>query len=221
MPDPQPIHARSLQPQDASSAPAAPRRALAAEPDMASLPVEQRALIHRLSQEVAALRQALDQSRHRIAILEVEAAEDPISGLLNQRAFAKEVERAIQFQRRYGTTSSVALITIEGMGLIAAKYGRPASNRVTRMIGDAIRHAIRSSDVAAMISQDQFGVALWNAAACDCDHRLRAIKAAIADIDLLSIGIEDTIACRAITTPMEPADTADSIASRLEIAPGA
>lgn len=148
------------------------------------LPVEQRALVMRLAEEVAVLRRALDASQHRIAALEVEAAEEPISGLLNRRAFLREIERAIAFQTRYPMTCGIALIDIEGLDAIRAASGQGGINRALRTIGQTLRAGIRSCDVAACTGNEQFAVVLWNSTPADCGHRVNGLQRAITGLDL-------------------------------------
>jgi len=176
------------------------------------LPVEQRSLVMRLSEEVAALRRALDASQHRIAALEVEAAEEPISGLFNRRAFIREIERAIAFQMRYPMTCGVALIDVEGLDVIRDSQGQSGLNRALRIIGDTLRAGIRSCDVTARTGNEQFAVVLWNSTPADCCHRVLGLQRAIAGLDdILEAGPH--LATRASVAMIEPGDTADQVIS--------
>lgn len=216
MPDPSPF---KLSPHDLSSPVGGPNRRRTGEEvesDRTGLPVEHQALLARLSLEVAQLRTALDASRHKIARLEVEAAEDPVSGLLNQRAFRREIEKATAFQNQYHSVSSVALISLDGMTGIAERHGQQVVNRLLRTIGDRLRASIRSSDVAARIEPYQFGIVLWNAAACDCDHRLSVVSTSIGGMDRLLEGRVAAVHVRAAATSIENQETPEAILARLD-----
>jgi diguanylate cyclase (GGDEF)-like protein len=158
------------------------RRESDAETARAEAPAEQRSLVKRLAEEIATLRRALDASQHRIAALEVEAAEEPISGLLNRRAFIREIERAIAFQTRYPVSCGIALIDVEGLDRVRAAGGQGGLNRALRNIGQTLRAGIRSCDVAARTGNEQFAVVLWNSAATDCGHRVNGLQRAIAGL---------------------------------------
>ncbi|MCX5496888.1 GGDEF domain-containing protein [Kaistia dalseonensis] len=216
MSEPLPSRQRRIEAPEANEIPPTRRREFPAEADPASFPVEPRALIQRLSQEVAALRRALEQSHHRIATLEAEVSEDPLSGLLNERAFSREIERALQFQGRYRTVTSVALVNFEGLTAIGQRLGRTVANRLLRIIGDHIRASIRSCDVGARIGEEQFGIVLWNAAPADCDQRLSALKTAIAGLDLAFLGPDVAIGFDVAVTGIEPGETPEAIIARAD-----
>jgi len=191
-------------------APLARRRETAPAEASTDLPVEQRSLVMRLSEEVAALRRALDASQHRIAALEVEAAEEPISGLFNRRAFTREIERAIAFQLRYPMTCGVGLIDVDGMDAIRAAQGQAGLNRALRLIGNTLRAGIRSCDVTARTGNEQFAVVLWNSTPADCGHRVLGLQRAIGALnDVLPAGAG--LATRSSVVMIEPGVSADQV----------
>jgi diguanylate cyclase (GGDEF)-like protein len=177
---------------------------------------EANALLARLSREVAALRAALDVSRHKIAQLEVEAAQDPVSGLLNQRAFLREIGKAVEFHGRYRADASVVLLSAEGMTGVAERHGHRVVQRVLRTMGDRLRATIRSCDVAARIEPYQFGVLLWNTSGADCVKRLDMMRAALGGMDRLLEGRVAAVQIRAAATPITADDSADQIFQRAE-----
>ncbi|MCX5517665.1 GGDEF domain-containing protein [Kaistia defluvii] len=190
--------------------PAARRRETEDASGSADLPVEQRSLVMRLSEEVAALRRALDASQHRIAALEVEAAEEPISGLLNRRAFIREIERAIAFQTRYPMTCGIGLIDVDGMDAIRDAQGQSGLNRALRLIGETLRAGIRSCDVTARTGNEQFAVVLWNSTTADCGHRVLGLQRAIAGLADVLDG-QASLATRSAVVMIEPGATADQV----------
>jgi len=176
---------------------------------------EQAALLARLSQEVAALRAALDASRQRIAKLEVEASEDPVSGLLNQRALLREIDRAAEFHGKYRAQAALALISADGMAGVAERHGQRFAHRLLRTMGDRLRGSIRSCDIAARIEPYQFAVVLWNAPAADCGARLDRMRAALGGMDRLLEGRVASIRIRAVATAIDGAK-ADAVMASAE-----
>lgn len=177
---------------------------------------ESSALLARLAQEVTALRSALDASRHKIARLEAEASEDPVSGLLNQRALLREIEKAIEFHGRYRADIAFALISADGMSGVAERHGQPVVRRVLRTLGERLRGAIRSCDVAARIEPYQFAVVLWNASPDDCARRLDLIRAGLGGMDRLLEGRVAAVRIRAVATAIEAGDSAVGVLARAE-----
>lgn len=177
---------------------------------------ESAALLARLAQEVAALRAALDTSRQHIARLELEAAEDPVSGLLNERALKREIDKAIAFHARYRADAALALISADGMGMVTERHGQRVGCRILRTLGDRVRGAIRSCDVAARIEPYRFAVVMWNASPADCERRLELVRAALGGMDRLLEGRVCAIRIRAVTTPIGHDDDSASLLARAE-----
>ncbi|MBB3931547.1 diguanylate cyclase (GGDEF)-like protein [Kaistia hirudinis] len=174
------------------------------------------ALLARLAQEVAALRAALDTSRQQIARLELEAAEDPVSGLLNERALKREIDKAIAFHARYRADAALALISADGMGTVTERHGQRVGCRILRTLGDRLRGAIRSCDVAARIEPHRFAVVMWNAAPADCERRLELVRAALGGMDRMLEGRVCAIRIRAVATAIGPDDDSASLLARAE-----
>jgi len=190
------------------------RRETDVESARAEAPGEQRSLVMRLAEEIATLRRALDASQHRIAALEVEAAEEPISGLLNRRAFIREIERAIAFQTRYPVSCGIALIDVDGLDSVRAAGGQAGLNRALRGIGQTLRAGIRSCDVAARTGNEQFAVVLWNSAAADCGHRVYGLQRALAGLQFEAGAL--TISTQSAVAMIEPGQTAEAIIAAAE-----
>jgi len=174
------------------------------------------ALLARLAQEVAALRAALDTSRQHIARLELEAAEDPVSGLLNERALKREIDKAIAFHARYRADAALALISADGMAAVTERHGQRVGCRILRTLGDRLRGAIRSCDVAARIEPHRFAVVMWNASPADCERRLELVRTALGGMDRLLEGRVCAIRIRAVTTPIGHDDDSASLLARAE-----
>ncbi|WEK50539.1 MAG: diguanylate cyclase [Candidatus Kaistia colombiensis] len=174
------------------------------------LPVEQRSLVMRLSEEVAALRRALDASQHRIAALETEASEEPISGLLNRRAFLREIERAIAFQTRYPMTCGIGLLDVHGLDAIRNAEGQSGLNQALRVVGATLRAGIRSCDIAARTGNEQFAVVLWNSTPAECCHRIHGLQRAIAGVEFPPVPLA-CLASRSSVVMIEPGPTAEEI----------
>lgn len=177
---------------------------------------ESAALLARLAQEVAALRAALDASRQHIARLEVEAAEDPVSGLLNERALKREIDKAIAFHTRYRADAALALISADGMGTVIERHGQRVGCRILRTLGDRLRGAIRSCDTAARIEPHRFAVVMWNASLADCERRLESVRTALGGMDRLLEGRVCAIRIRAVVTAIAPDDDAAGLLARAE-----
>jgi diguanylate cyclase (GGDEF)-like protein len=84
---------------------------------------------------------------------------DALTGLGNRKQFDEGLSEALAFS---STQSPVALIVfdVNKMKEINDLFGHPAGDSALRDVADAIRHSIRSSDLAARIGGDEFAVIL-------------------------------------------------------------
>ena len=217
MPDPRQSPAYPLrQPEPSQTFAPLRRRDPMAVEEEPRVPQDQGALVMRLSQEVAALRAALDLSRHRIATLEVEASADPVSGLLNRRAFEREIEKASAFRSRYQTAALAVLVAVDGLAAVAERHGQTVANRIVHTIGSRLKTTLRSCDVAARIDPYLFGLVLWNVADGDCQQRLDSLRAAVGGMDRLLEGRVAAVSARVAGAPIAIDDNAETLLPRIE-----
>lgn len=108
--------------------------------------------------------QALVEERHqslinaRNPLLEGYSAEedDKLTGLPGKVAFDKALERVFAS----GEAFTVATFDLDGFKQIIERFGQPAGDEVLRRIGQLVRKALRASDVAARIGDDEFALIL-------------------------------------------------------------
>jgi GGDEF domain-containing protein len=102
------------------------------------------------------------------------------------------------------------------MSGVAERHGQPVVRRVLRTLGERLRGAIRSCDVAARIEPYQFAVVLWNASPDDCARRLDLIRAGLGGMDRLLEGRVAAVRIRAVATAIEAGDSAVGVLARAE-----
>jgi len=117
----------------------------------------------KLIAEVRRLRREVERHGRRIAYLEQLADEDPLTPLLNRRAFVRELTRMMAFAERYGAPSSVLYFDVNGMKRINDGYGHNAGDAaLTHVAGLLVAH-VRASDVVGRLGGDEFGIVLAQA----------------------------------------------------------
>lgn len=112
---------------------------------------------------IAELEAALAASQARLVQAEAMAQEDPLTGVLNRRGFARELERAVAFRNRYGTSVSVLLFDIDGLKLVNDKHGHAAGDAMIVGVARALKRNLRVSDAVARLGGDEYGVLIWHA----------------------------------------------------------
>ncbi|WP_354698652.1 EAL domain-containing protein [Paraconexibacter sp. AEG42_29] len=85
---------------------------------------------------------------------------DPLTGLLNRRAFERSLDEHLRRGRRYGVRGAVLVIDLDGFAAVGARLGRTATDALLARIADALRGRLRDSDLIARHGGDEFVVLL-------------------------------------------------------------
>jgi diguanylate cyclase (GGDEF)-like protein len=134
--------------------------------------------------------------------LERQAGEDPLTGLVNQRAFwdacAVEFGRA----RRAGESLSIVLLDLDRFKLINDEHGHPYGDQVLISVACALRATVRSYDTVARLGGEEFALLLPATCAEDARELAERARSAIAHISDLRISLSGS-AGAATASPVE------------------
>lgn len=110
---------------------------------------------------------AIHDLRERRSMLEIEAAAlrnevltDPLTGLLNRRAFDQNLEHAVHQWERHHRSFVLLLGDIDHFKLINDRFGHPVGDEVLQEMAARIRSSLRRSDLAFRIGGEEFAVLL-------------------------------------------------------------
>ncbi|HEX4845003.1 MAG TPA: diguanylate cyclase [Geothrix sp.] len=110
---------------------------------------------------------AIHDLRERRSMLEIEAAAlrsevltDPLTELLNRRAFDQNLEHAIRQWERHRRAFVLLLGDVDHFKLINDRFGHPVGDEVLRQMAARIRTGLRKSDLAFRIGGEEFAVLL-------------------------------------------------------------
>ena len=73
-----------------------------------------------------------------------QAAEDPLTGLANQRSFHSECAAEFIRQERAGHEVSIAMLDLDEFKAINDVHGHPYGDQILIAVGDALRGAVRA-----------------------------------------------------------------------------
>lgn len=123
-----------------------------------------------LSQEKAvsaALGQANDQllrvlqdNTDLIAQLEVNARTDPLTGLLNRRAFFERAQEEQNRSARHGNPLTVIMLDIDHFKHINDSYGHDLGDQALTGLAELLREQLRSIDLLARLGGEEFVILL-------------------------------------------------------------
>jgi diguanylate cyclase (GGDEF)-like protein len=121
-------------------------------------PAVERALAKLEPVDRAALQGALDRAEKTEAELRHLADHDPLTGLQNRRRFRAELDQQVSFTARYGGQGAVMIIDIDGLKEVNDRLGHQPGDNLIRRIADILRERVRTTDIVARLSGDEFAV---------------------------------------------------------------
>ncbi|MFN7957604.1 MAG: diguanylate cyclase [Holophagaceae bacterium] len=152
------------------------RLLLAGVSDWIPLPLSSPRLVHACRRAVewmharriqAEYESAIHDLRERRSMLEIEAAAlrnevltDPLTELLNRRAFDQNLDHAVRQWERHRRAFVLVLGDVDHFKLINDRFGHPVGDEVLRQLAGRIRSALRKSDLAFRIGGEEFAVLL-------------------------------------------------------------
>jgi diguanylate cyclase (GGDEF)-like protein len=112
--------------------------------------------------------------------LRVQADRDPLTGMLNRRAFVRELDAEIERSRRYGRRFALAIGDLDGFKAINDSDGHPAGDRALEHVARLLDGALRASDTVFRIGGDEFALLLPETAAAEAADVAGRVAAAVA-----------------------------------------
>ncbi len=153
--------------------------------------------------------------------------DDPVTGLLNAKAFAEILEHDWAVARREGSSLAVIAFEIDDFDAYVEVFGRHAADTCLRRVGQAVRKFLRrASDVVARADSATFCVLAHSSDEPSVTEFASKIASAVRELGLhhprSSIGRFVTIACRVrcVDGSREDVDAGEIFASVVAGAPG-
>jgi diguanylate cyclase (GGDEF)-like protein len=147
-----------------------------------------------------------------LAVAEVRAATDSLTGLPNKRAFADTFKRMMAQALRESKPLSLLVLDLDHFKQINDRYGHPIGDQALANVGHALSSAVRESDFVGRHGGEEFAVLLPNTATQDAVLVGEHIRAVIGEIDIP--GVEGLIVSASVGVASYPEHAATT--DRLE-----
>jgi diguanylate cyclase (GGDEF)-like protein len=101
---------------------------------------------------------ALEAAQKTETELRYLADHDPLTALLNRRAFRVRLDTFVNFAARYGGRGAVMVIDVDGLKEVNDKLGHQQGDNLIRRVATVLRERVRATDIVARLSGDEFAV---------------------------------------------------------------
>jgi diguanylate cyclase (GGDEF)-like protein len=100
----------------------------------------------------------LQRLRRSQALLAQLVTQDVLTNVLNARAFAERLGQELERNRRYPRPLSLIYMDLDNFKVINDTHGHQTGDGVLRLVADAMRTSVRTSDVVGRLGGDEFAV---------------------------------------------------------------
>ncbi len=100
----------------------------------------------------------LQTLRRREAEMARMVIQDPLTNVLNARAFAERLGQELDRNRRYPRPLSLMYMDLDNFKIINDTHGHQTGDAVLRLVADATRSSVRQADVVGRLGGDEFAV---------------------------------------------------------------
>jgi diguanylate cyclase (GGDEF)-like protein len=163
------------EPRSASVRAMTPVRVLAIEKD------DFRSLVEESTQAAFALLEALSYRVRSVGIqagdLHEQSLRDPLTGLLNRRAFHERIQEEVGRAQRYGEQFSLLILDVDQFKLLNDTFGHDAGDEALRWVGRVLMEHTRAADAPFRVGGEEFAILAPSASpetAAAIAERLRA-----------------------------------------------
>jgi diguanylate cyclase (GGDEF)-like protein/PAS domain S-box-containing protein len=126
-----------------------------------------------VAMDIAARRRRTRRLRHF-------ATHDPLTDLLNRRAFEQSLARLIERGRRGGPGSAFLVIDLDLLKQVNDQLGHLAGDALLIAVANVLRGAVRPGDLLGRLGGDEFGVALERVGAAELELIAERLRRSIA-----------------------------------------
>ena len=108
-----------------------------------------------------------------------QATTDPLTGLVNHRAFHEGLREAVAGAQRAGAGLSLVLFDIDDFRVVNEMRGHRAGDHLLRAAAGALRESVRPGDLLARIGGDEFALVLHRVDATTAARMVERARAAV------------------------------------------
>jgi diguanylate cyclase (GGDEF)-like protein len=131
---------------------------------------------------------AMESLMAALSEAEARADRDPLTNVLNRRAFLREIDRAVGVVERYGRPAAVLYLDMDGFKSLNDQFGHSVGDAALRHVARALRLNVRDSDQVGRLGGDEFGVILFETSPAEAAAKAEALAAMLRALPLVYEG---------------------------------
>jgi diguanylate cyclase (GGDEF)-like protein/PAS domain S-box-containing protein len=131
------------------------------------------------------------ERRHHEQQLQDLADRDPLTGLLNRRSFARDLERQVQEVARYGPGGALLILDIDHFKLVNDTLGHTVGDELIVAVAGLLRQSLREVDIVARLGGDEFAVLLPKAGRAEAEAVAEKLVGVIREEAMVSDGVRE------------------------------
>jgi diguanylate cyclase (GGDEF)-like protein len=159
----------------------------------------------RIRETVAQAAPVLGNLRN-LALAQLRAATDPLTGLPNQRSVQDTLKRMVAQASRTITPLSAVLVDLDHFKQVNDVYGHDRGDEVLAAVGVAFRNVVRAADFVGRYGGEEFLILLPGTDKPGAVQVAQAVRAAIAAIRVAGIDRPITASCGVAVLPDDAGD---------------
>jgi diguanylate cyclase (GGDEF)-like protein len=128
-----------------------------------------------------------------LAVAEIRAATDGLTGLPNKRAVTDTMKRMFAQASRTGAPLILVLLDLDHFKLINDRLGHPVGDQVLANVGSILHGALRPGDFAGRNGGEEFAILLPDTSQTTGSQVAERIRLAIADITIPGVDVSVTV----------------------------
>jgi len=108
--------------------------------------------------------------------------QDPLTNVLNARAFAERLGQELDRNRRYPRPLSLMYMDLDNFKIINDTHGHQTGDAVLRLVAEATRSSVRQADVVGRLGGDEFAVLMPETDAPLADAAAKRLVASLRNV---------------------------------------
>lgn len=169
-----------------------------------------------LMAEITRLRNEIDSLQQRVEQLDMLAHNDSLVPLPNRRGFLRELKQRIDRADRYGDSSAVLFLDVDGLKQLNDSFGHHAGDAALIHLAEILSGGVRQSDCVARLGGDEFAILLERTDADQAQETARRLSDLVAESGFIFEGKAIPLSAPIGVALIEPGDCAEAVLDRAD-----